>query len=165
MTMTEKAAQLYSMHLRKIERLWDVFLNANPYVNQDHLIQLAKAHTTAAHIIYNCPDSWEKSETDRKLAEIKSYLGQPLYDEWLEAGAAENFEQYVANEYIKTFVAKSKECAEDLFRQAENLMVEQVKNIELIRQEEQLDPRTPTERAHDEAGADLERMNGELRHG
>lgn len=164
MPMTAKAAQLYSVHKRKADRLWklyegemnNLFAKGMPPTHFFRVGNLAANHTIAAHAIHNCPASWETSETDRKLAEIKAYLGQPLYDEWLEAGAAKNFESYVADEFEKLFpttinVTRPKETLGD--------------GIVYLDPEMNIDPRTFRERLHDEAGADLQRMNSELRGG
>lgn len=153
MPMTEKAAQLYSTHQRKADRLWRLWDTMIEHLKKGALpkhyfrvANLAAEHERAKTRIRNCPDSWEKSETDRKLAEIKAYLGSPLYDEWLEAGAAEDFEQYVADEFekINSGAYATIRGSWDKFTP---------------------DPRTLRERLHDEAGADLQRMNSELRGG
>lgn len=160
MPMTEKAAQLYSMHKRKANKLRK---KISEHVFSGTKIRpidrLAFAHEEAAHAIYSCPDSWEKSETDRKLTEIKAYLGSPLYDEWLGAGAAENFEQYVADEYDKLFPNAVHTAATESFsatKQRESSAWVEYKYI---------DPRSLRERLHDEAGADLQRMTTNLRNG
>lgn len=153
MPMTTEAAQLHTMHTRKSARLFmrldEMSMNLNTYDKQRlfrHCVKLCNKHIEAARAIYNCPESWERSETDRKLAEIKAYLGQPLYDEWLEAGAAENFEKYVADEYekITTGAYATIRGSWDKFMP---------------------DPRSRSERLHDEAGEDLQRMNTDQRNG
>lgn len=180
MPMTTEAALLHTKHQRKEAAFWRRADNClergyRPYTRRyERLCYLATMHGNAAHAIYNCPASWEQSETDRKLAEIKAHLGQPLYDEWLKAGAAENFEQYVAEEYVKLFPVTCWACGNNGKVLAETeeegtviswennpcLACFSVADTSLFG-----DPHSLHERLHDEAGADLQRMNTELRGG
>lgn len=103
MPMTTQAALLYRRHKDKAEKLYTNI--AEEQVKRHHIdrvARLANHHQHAATAIYNCPTSWETSETDRKLIEIRAYLGQPLYDEWRAAADEEDFEQYVDAQYQKT---------------------------------------------------------------